>query len=63
MGKANRKDSWGRTVSDADERFFQLRESGWKGPIDQDGHKVTEGETYDALKRLAESRGVDTSDW
>lgn len=24
----------------ADEKFFELRNSGWKGPIDQDGNKV-----------------------
>ncbi len=27
-------------MSDADERFRELRDSGWTGPIDQDGNKV-----------------------
>lgn len=26
--------------TDRDSRFHDLRESGWRGPIDQDGNKV-----------------------
>lgn len=26
-------------MSDADKRFYELRESGYKGPIDQDGYE------------------------
>ena len=28
----------------ADKKFFALRESGYKGPIDQDGNKVEDDE-------------------
>ena len=30
----------GRPETDADRRFFDLRESGWTGPVDQDGNAV-----------------------
>lgn len=30
----------GRQVSEADDRFKALRESGYTGPIDQDGNRV-----------------------
>jgi hypothetical protein len=32
----------GRPETDADRRFFDLREAGYTGPIDQDGHPVTD---------------------
>ena len=43
-----RQDTWTRRVDGkpetaADKRFFDLRESGYTGPIDQDGRKVTGG--------------------
>lgn len=31
----------GRPETDADTRFFDLRESGYDGPIDQDGYAST----------------------
>lgn len=31
----------GEPETDADSRFFDLRESGYTGPIDQDGYAVT----------------------
>jgi hypothetical protein len=33
----------GKPETAADRRFFDLRESGYTGPIDQDGHKATSG--------------------
>lgn len=42
----------GKPETDADRRFFDLRESGYTGPIDQDGQKVTSGPAFDALQRL-----------
>lgn len=27
-------------LSESDQNLFDLRESGWKGPVDQDGNKV-----------------------
>ncbi|MFE3178683.1 hypothetical protein ACFXPA_44120 [Amycolatopsis sp. NPDC059090] len=32
----------GRPETPADKRFFDLRESGYRGPIDQDGRKVAD---------------------
>uniref|UniRef100_UPI003F49AB00 hypothetical protein n=1 Tax=Actinoplanes sp. CA-151224 TaxID=3239904 RepID=UPI003F49AB00 len=46
----------------ADKKFFDLRESGYKGPIDQDGNKVTTGEAADILRRMAQRRG-ENPDW
>ena len=45
---ASNQDTWtrrvdGRPETAADMRFFDLRESGYDGPIDQDGRKVTSG--------------------
>ena len=34
----------GQPETDCDTRFFDLRESGYTGPIDQDGYAVTDGE-------------------
>ena len=39
--------------TEADKRFFGLRESGYKGPIDQDGYAVTEGPVADVLAAMA----------
>lgn len=35
---------------ESEKRFFALRNSGYKGPIDQDGNKVTKGVAYDMWK-------------
>jgi hypothetical protein len=45
MGRT--QDTWTRRVDGkpetaADTRFFDLRESGYDGPIDQDGYKSTD---------------------
>lgn len=38
MSKSRRFD--GKPETKADRKFFDLRESGYKGPIDQDGNKA-----------------------
>lgn len=40
--------------TEADRKFFALRESGYRGPIDQDGNKVTSGRHAEILAALAE---------
>jgi hypothetical protein len=55
---ASKQDTWtrrvdGRPETAADTRFFDLRESGYDGPVDQDGRKVTSGP---AVKVLAAMR-------
>ncbi len=50
-------------LSEADKKFFAERNSGYTGPLDQDGNRVTSGPGYDALKRMADERGEDTSGW
>lgn len=39
------------------QKLKALRDSGWKGPVDQNGEKVTSGPEYDILKDLAVRRG------
>lgn len=46
----------------ADERFFDLRESGYAGPIDQDGRTVTAGREAEILRDMARRRGEEP-DW
>ncbi len=43
----------GKAETRADSKFFDLRESGYRGPIDQDGHKVTSGEAFEILQAPA----------
>lgn len=45
----------GKPETAADTRFFDLRESGYTGPIDQNGHKVTEGRPVEILAALREA--------
>jgi hypothetical protein len=45
----------GRAETAADKRFFDLRESGYKGPIDQNGNKVTSGRAVEILKALGKN--------
>jgi hypothetical protein len=42
----------GKAETAADKRFFDLRESGYAGPVDQDGRKVTDGRIVSALADL-----------
>ena len=44
----------GKPETAADTRFFDLRASGYRGPIDQDGNAVTSGRAKDILDHLAE---------
>lgn len=48
--------------TEADKRFFDLRESGYTGPIDQDGYADTTSEGAGILRRMAERRG-EKVDW
>jgi hypothetical protein len=55
MGRT--QDTWTRRVDGKpetaeDTRFFDLRESGYDGPIDQDGFKVTSGRAAEALAAM-----------
>lgn len=36
-------------TAEADAKFFELRDSGYTGPIDQDGNPVPEGEEVQHL--------------
>lgn len=41
----------GKPETDTDKRFFDLRESGYTGPIDQDGHATNKhADIFDALR-------------
>jgi hypothetical protein len=51
------QDTWtrrvdGRPETAADTRFFDLRESGYDGPIDQNGYKVTTGRATEILAAM-----------
>lgn len=50
MAKTRRVD--GKPETDADRRFFDLRESGYRVPIDQDGEKVTDPKMLAIFARL-----------
>lgn len=46
----------GKPETAADKRFFDLRESGYRGPIDQDGRPVTDPDVlaiFEAMERQA----------
>lgn len=58
----DRKGWDGSPLNDRDKRFFALRDSGWTGPIDQDGYPATSGTGADTLRHMAEKRG-ETVDW
>jgi hypothetical protein len=59
---ADRKGWDGSTLNERDRRFFALRESGYKGPIDQDGYPDTTSDGADTLRYMARQRG-ETVDW
>jgi hypothetical protein len=55
--------NWDRSPeNEFDKRFHDLRDSGYTGPIDQDGYAVTTGPDADILRRMAEARG-ETVTW
>jgi hypothetical protein len=39
-------------LTEADKKFYALRESGYTGPIDQNGDKAESGRAADILKSL-----------
>jgi hypothetical protein len=43
-------------MSDADKRFYALRESGYKGPIDQDGYENHDHD--DVFAEMARQRKI-----
>jgi hypothetical protein len=43
--------------SERDTRFFDLRESGYRGPLDQDGNADTTSDDAGILRWMAEQRG------
>ena len=54
---ASNPDTWtkrmnGRPETTADTRFFDLRESGYDGPVDQDGRMVTSGRAAEVLAAM-----------
>jgi hypothetical protein len=53
----------GAPETEFDTRFFDLRDSGYTGPINQDGYPVTSGEDARILRDMAARRGEDTSWW
>jgi hypothetical protein len=59
---ADRKGWDGKPLSEKDRRFYALRESGYKGPIDQDGYPDTTSAGADTLRYMATQRG-ETVNW
>jgi len=57
MAKERTHDVFGRPLSEADKRFFKLRDSGYKGPIDQDGRKAKDPDGVFAALRKASRKG------
>jgi hypothetical protein len=47
----------GRPETVKDTKFFDLRESGYNGPINQDGDKVTSGRAFDVLMHMRGRKG------
>jgi hypothetical protein len=45
----------GKPETDTDRRFFDARQSGYTGPIDQDGNRGTGGRTAEILNALRTS--------
>lgn len=55
--------NWDRSPeTDQDKRFHDLRDSGYTGPIDQDGNPDTTSEDAAILRRMAQRRGEEV-DW
>jgi hypothetical protein len=53
MPKSRRLD--GKPETDADRRFFAERASGYRGPLDENGRRVTDPATLAIFKRLDEA--------
>jgi hypothetical protein len=52
----------GSPLDESGRRFYALRESGYTGPINQDGYADTTSEGAGILRRMAERRG-ETVTW
>jgi hypothetical protein len=48
----------GKPETEADGRFFDLRESGYTGPIDCGGQKMTGGRAFEILQRMRRVSGA-----
>ena len=59
-GKSRRWD--GEPETEFDRKFFDLRESGYTGPINDRGEADTTSEAAGILRRMAEQRG-EAVDW
>jgi hypothetical protein len=46
----------GKPETAAEKRFFDLRQSGYTGPIDRDGRKVTSGRAAEILKDMRKKK-------
>lgn len=47
----------GKPLNERDRRFYALRDSGYEGPINQDGYPDTTSDAADTLRRMAQQRG------
>jgi len=47
----------GRPLDEKGRRLYALRDSGWTGPIDQDGYPDSTSEGAGILRRMAQRRG------
>lgn len=55
--------NWDRSPeSERDKKLHDLRDSGYTGPVDQDGNKDTTSSNAAILRSMAESRGEHV-DW
>lgn len=61
MGRQSSRRWDGTPETSRDRKFFDLRESGYTGPIDQDGNKVTTGPDAEILRRTALARGEEVT--
>lgn len=52
----------GQPLDAAGRRLYALRDSGYSGPIDQDGYPDTTSDAAGTLRRMAERRG-ETPNW
>jgi len=58
----SRTDYAGRPLDDRARRLYALRESGFNGPIDQDGYPDTTSDAAETLRYMARQRG-ESPDW
>lgn len=51
----------GSPETERDTRLHDLRDSGYTGPVNQDGYAVTTGPDADTLRRMAQQRGEEVT--